>query len=126
NGVDGCHERIGRYERQAQDDLERAAGAYDRAMRALDRLATAADHYYEQKDYADDAFAEGKRLHPRLVVAFHDLSEADARLRGIVDKETEAVRKAPHPRADDGSPIGQKNALLELAEKVMRTAEKED
>jgi hypothetical protein len=120
NGVESCHERIGATPAGAPEPVERAATAFDRTMSRLDAVTKKMDRYYEQEDFKDDGFAEGKRMHGPLLAAFHHFSEADQRLRAAIEGN---LPKKARPSGGDGSPLGRKDALMEAAEAVMRAAE---
>lgn len=58
--------------------LDQAFGRYVEAYEALAPLITAANGYYERKDYKSDKMKEGRELHTRLVPAAKAFVEARA------------------------------------------------
>ena len=120
SGVESCHEHIDGHA-SGPAAVERAAAAYDGAMAALDRVTKSADSYYESEDHKDDAFARGRRLHGQILAAFNQFSEADTRLRQLLQPHaTKSARSA----AGNGSLLGRKDDLVQAAEEVMQIAEK--
>ncbi|MGD9668060.1 MAG: YiiG family protein [Hyphomicrobiaceae bacterium] len=65
----------------ASPELDAAAERYINAYEALSPLITAANGYYERKDYKSDKMAEGKALHAKLVPA----AEAFIAARGEIE-----------------------------------------
>ncbi len=64
-------------------DLDTAATAYVEAVKAAAPVVNEADTYYDRKDYQDDKFANGKRMHAALwksLVAFDGASDAFSKL----------------------------------------------
>jgi len=73
-------------------DLEAAGTAYAKAVTALAPLLVEADDYYTQENYKDDKMAKGKALHPKLVAAWTDFENADAKMGGIVSDLNDKVQ----------------------------------
>jgi len=66
--------------------LEAAATAYGQALDALAPILVEADTYYSRQNYRDDAMAQGRTLHPRLMTAFDGFMKANSDFRGVIDE----------------------------------------
>ncbi|MGL4287236.1 MAG: YiiG family protein [Phreatobacter sp.] len=68
-------------------ELDQTVGRYIQAYQVLAPLITRAERYYERKDYRDDAMAEGRDLHSRMVPAaeafLRERAALDAQMRGF-------------------------------------------
>lgn len=66
--------------------LDGSVDAYVSALSNVAPLIKEAHQYYDQEDYKDDGMAKGKEMHPKLIAAYKAFDEADATLRGELEK----------------------------------------
>jgi Protein of unknown function (DUF3829) len=78
----------------AMADLDGAGKTYADTLRALLPVLNAADIYYDQEDYKDDAMAKGKELDAQMAPLFETLFTAGSQIDGIVSVETGKLRRA--------------------------------
>lgn len=72
-------------------DIERATAAYLESGRRFADLSRTLHAYYERGDYADDAWAEGKRIAPEFEAAHTRWSSAALELRRLVSAKQDEV-----------------------------------
>jgi hypothetical protein len=84
----------------APDSLTSLAPAADKALAAIDKVHTtfsAAQKYYDAKDYKDDQFARGKELHQQMVAHSKEFSAAISELQSglsqVEDQQASAELK---------------------------------
>jgi hypothetical protein len=65
-------------------------------------------------------------MHGHILEAFDEFSRADAGLRQSIEGHAAGLRASTRGRADDGSPLARKDALVAAAEAVVRAAERGD
>ena len=85
-------------------DLEAGATAWAEALVAARAVVDEAGEYYDGAKYAEDAMAQGKALHPRLVAAYDAFDDANSRLHEQVTavKTQLAAAELERLRADPG------------------------
>lgn len=109
------------------EKIEEAAAAYEKAVAEATPLINEAHKYYDQKDYADDAFKKAKELHPKLIAAWEAFGKADKELGAQVDGLQAGLEKRELARLEktDGKKARwhTKNTLL-LGKALIKEADK--
>ena len=87
-------------------ELGGALDAYISALEHIAPLNAQAHTYYDQENYKDDAFAQGKELHPQLVSAYETFAAASATLNKQVSTiQREEQRRELEDLKENGEPL---------------------
>lgn len=78
----------------AMPALDAAATQYLADLTTLAPLVSQAHLYYSQEDYKDDGFAQGKKMHQPLIMAFKNFIHSSDVYGAEVEKETNALSAA--------------------------------
>jgi hypothetical protein len=78
----------------AMADLDGAGKTYADTLRALLPVLNAADIYYDQDDYKDDAMAKGKELDAQMAPLFQVLFVESDKIDAIITAESIRLRRA--------------------------------
>ncbi|CAD1794986.1 hypothetical protein CPBF426_03410 [Xanthomonas arboricola pv. juglandis] len=73
--------------------LDKAAGDYRAALKALQPISHAVADYYTRQDYEDDQFAKGKQLHPQLMEALSTYADASTAFSAELDVQNDAAQR---------------------------------
>ncbi len=109
-------------------ELEAAAKAFADAVTTAAPLMTDAYKYYDEKNYADDKWAKGKELHPKLLAAAEAFTKANVDIRAIVGARNDALQERDLGRieAEMGKNLmWHQKKLMILAKKLVDTADVE-
>jgi hypothetical protein len=82
------------------EEIEKVAADYAAAFGEVQPLIADAYKYYQEKNYADDKFAKGKELHPKLEAALDKFAEADTKLRTAVQSRNDALQQRELERVE--------------------------
>nr|WP_243840255.1 YiiG family protein [Xanthomonas cannabis] len=93
--------------------LDKAAGDYRAALKALQPISHALADYYTRQDYEDDQFAKGKQLHPQLMEALSAYADASTAFSAELDLQNDAVQREKLRTLEQGG--GRTRAYYRLA-----------
>jgi hypothetical protein len=107
-------------------ELETAGQAFADALGEAASVANEAHKYYDEKNYADDAFAKGKELHPKLMAAFEKFDTADTALRKVVGTQNDALQERDLERVEKEmgkNAMWHNKKIMVLAKKLIRVGD---
>jgi len=113
----------------SEPGIETAGQRYAKSVMVLEPIMNSAYTYYDQKNYRDDKFAQGKALHAQLTAAFDEFIKADHEIHQAVGAVTKPLsqRQLARIEREEGKKFRfhRRNVLniaRDLVEIVIRTA----